>query len=385
MSYVADTYKRFNLEFIKGKGCFLYDKNGEKYLDLVGGIAVCSLGHSHDYFTEKLKEQINDIIHVSNLYKIPPQEELAEKICNITFAEKVFFCNSGAEANEAAIKLVRKYGYSINKSKTKIISCINSFHGRTTGAISITGQEKYRKNFGNLLPHVDFVEFNNIDSLKDKFDETVCGIFIEIIQGEGGINLIDKDFLNEIKLLCNKFNVLLVVDEVQTGVGRTGKYFAYEHFEVIPDLITIAKGLGGGVPIGALAGKKEIMDVLSPGSHASTFGGNYLASRAGLTVLEVIERENILKNVVDVGNYFYKNLLELKDKYSFIKKVKGLGLIIGVELDFPAINIVNSLIEENVLTVAAGENVLRFVPPLILTKHEVDIAIEKLDKVFKNR
>jgi acetylornithine/N-succinyldiaminopimelate aminotransferase len=300
-------------------------------------------------------------------------------------AESVFFCNSGAEANEAAIKLVRKYGYSINKSKTKIISCINSFHGRTTGAISITGQEKYRKNFGNLLPHVDFVEFNNIDSLKDKFDETVCGIFIEIIQGEGGINLIDKDFLNEIKLLCNKFNVLLVVDEVQTGVGRTGKYFAYEHFEVIPDLITIAKGLGGGVPIGALAGKKEIMDVLSPGSHASTFGGNYLASRAGLTVLEVIERENILKNVVDVGNYFYKNLLELKDKYSFIKKVKGLGLIIGVELDFPAINIVNSLIEENVLTVAAGENVLRFVPPLILTKHEVDIAIEKLDKVFKNR
>ncbi len=383
MNYIAETYKRFNLSFVKGEGCFLYTENGEKYLDLVGGIAVCALGHSHPEFCKILKKQIDNILHVSNLYNIPPQEELAERICNISFADKVFFCNSGAEANEAAIKLVRKYGQSINKSKQIILSCYNSFHGRTTGAISITGQEKYRKGFGDLLPYVEFVEFNNIDSLTEKFNENVAGFFIEIIQGEGGINVVNKEFLIKVRELCDKFNAVLVYDEVQTGVGRTGKYFAYEHFEIEPDVMCLAKALGGGIPIGALAGKEEFIKVLSPGTHASTFGGNYIATAAGCAVLDIIEKDNILNNVNINGKYFFENLKNLSENFSFIKRVKGLGLILGLEFDFNVSSIVGELINEKVLTIGAGENVLRFVPPLIIEKEEINIALDRLNKVLK--
>jgi predicted acetylornithine/succinylornithine family transaminase len=383
MTSIAETYKRFNLSFVKGKGCFLYSANNEKYLDLVGGIAVCVLGHGYPEFNKILKAQIDNILHVSNLYNIPPQEDLAKKICNISFADKVFFCNSGAEANEAAIKLVRKHGSSIKSSKQVILSCINSFHGRTTGALSITGQEKYRKDFGELLPYVDFVEFNNTKSLTEKFSENVAGFFIEIIQGEGGINVINREFLEKARELCNKFNAVLVYDEVQTGVGRTGKYFAYEHFNIEPDIMTLAKALGGGIPIGALAGKKEFMQILSAGTHASTFGGNYLASAAGCAVLDIIEKGKILNKVKSNGEYFFKNLENLSKEFPFIKRVKGLGLILGLELDFQAADVVNELIKEKVLTVTAGEKVLRFVPPLIITKEEIDMALKKLRKVFK--
>ena len=383
MNYIAETYKRFNLSFVKGEGCFLYTENGEKYLDLVGGIAVCALGHSHKKFSDILKKQIDNILHVSNLYKIPPQEELAERICNISFADKVFFCNSGAEANEAAIKLVRKYGQSINNAKQVILSCYNSFHGRTTGAISITGQEKYRKGFGDLLPYVEFVEFNNIDSLTEKFNENVAGFFIEIIQGEGGINVVNKEFLIKVRELCDKFNAVLVYDEVQTGVGRTGKYFAYEHFEIEPDVMCLAKALGGGIPIGALAGKEKFIKVLSPGTHASTFGGNYIATAAGCAVLDIIEKDNILNNVNINGKYFFENLKNLSENFSFIKRVKGLGLILGLEFDFNVSSIVGELINEKVLTIGAGENVLRFVPPLIIEKEEINIALDRLNKVLK--
>ncbi len=383
MSFVADTYKRFNLKFVKGEGCYLYTNSNEKYLDLVGGIAVCALGHSHPEFTTILKSQIDKILHVSNLYKIEPQEKLAEKICKVSFADKVFFCNSGAEANEAAIKLVRKRGISINKNKQIILSCVNSFHGRTTGAISITGQEKYRKDFGELLSYVEFVEFNNIESLDKKFNSNVAGIFIEIVQGEGGINVIDEIFLKKCRELCDKYNAVLVYDEVQTGIGRTGRYFAYEHFNIKPDVMALAKALGGGIPIGAIAGKEEFMQVLSPGSHASTFGGNYLASVAGCAVFDIIEKENLIEKVEKNGKYFYNRLKNLFENYSFIKKVKGLGLMLGIEFDFPVSEIINKLIEKNILTVGAGEKVLRFVPPLIIEKDDIDIAIDKMNLIFK--
>ena len=383
MNNIADTYRRFNLSFIRGEGCYLFDENNKRDLDLVAGIAVCALGHCHKEFSEIIKAQMDRLIHVSNLYKILPQEQLAKKICEISFAEKVFFCNSGAEANEAAIKLIRKFGTSINKSKIKILSCLNSFHGRTIGALSITGQEKYRKDFGEMLPYVDFVEFNNIKSLEDKFDENVAGFFLEVIQGEGGINTVDSEFLIKVRELCDKYNAILVFDEVQTGIGRTGKFFAYEHFNVIPDLMTLAKALGNGVPIGALAGKEKFMQILSPGSHASTFGGNYLSSVAGNAVIHIIEKDNILDNVKENGYYFFENFLKLKDKYNFIKKVKGKGLMLGIELTINSADIVNLLINENILTVPAGEKVLRFVPPLIIGKDDIDLAVDKLAHVFK--
>ncbi len=383
MSFVANTYNRFNLKFEYGKGCWLFTKEDKKYLDLVAGIAVCALGHNHKKFNSSIKAQIDKIIHVSNLYHIDPQEILAEKLCEKSFAEKVFFCNSGTEANEAAIKLVRKFGFEQSSEKIKILSFVNSFHGRTTGSISITGQEKYRKGFGKLLDNVEFVEFNNEIDLESKMDKNVAGVFVEIIQGEGGINLIDKNFLQKLRDMCNKFNAVLVFDEVQTGMGRTGKLFAYEHFNIEPDLITVAKALGNGIPIGALLGKEKFMEILSPGTHAATFGGNYLSTMAGIAVLDIFEQENIVENTRKTGVYFIDKLKSLQNKYQVIKKVKGLGLMIGMEVNCKAIDIINKLINENILTVAAGENVVRFVPPLIISKEEIDFACEKIEAVLK--
>ncbi len=383
MDAVANTYNRFDLSFIKGEGCYLFNAKGEKYLDLVAGIAVCALGHSHPEFTEKIKKQCSKLLHVSNLYNIPPQKELAKKIVEKTFADAVFFCNSGAEANEAAIKLVRKFGAKINKNKTKILSFLNSFHGRTTGALSITGQEKYRKGFGDLLPNVEFAEFNNIKNIAEKFNDSVCGVFVEPIQGEGGINIADKAFLKTLRELCDKFNAVLVFDEVQTGVGRTGKLYAYEHFGVTPDLLASAKALGNGIPIGALMGKKQFMDVLSPGTHASTFGGNYIATVAGIALLEIFEKHDILNNVLESGKYFLNKLKKLQKEFDTIKDVRGIGLMLGIEFDFSASVIVKKLTTKNILTVPAGEKVLRFVPPLIIKKQEIDIAVEALCAALK--
>ncbi len=382
MSGVANTYNRFDLSFIKGEGCYLFDKKGDKYLDLVAGIAVCALGHNHRKFTTAVTEQVSKVLHVSNLYKIPTQEKLAELLTKKTFADSVFFCNSGAEANEGAIKLMRKHGNKISKDKNIILSFINSFHGRTTGALSITGQEKYRKGFGELLPHVKFVKFNDKTDISEKFNENVCGIFVELIQGEGGVNVIEKDFLFKIRELCNRYNAVLAYDEVQTGVGRTGKFYAYEHFGIEPDILTSAKALGNGIPIGALMGKKQYMDILSPGTHASTFGGNYIATVAGIALMEIFEKENIPGNVSETGSYFMEKLEELKSGFSFIKDIRGIGLIIGIEFDFPVIKIVKKLMERKILTVPAGENVLRFVPPLIIGKKEIDIATETLRDVL---
>jgi len=375
---IANTYNRKDVKFVKGEGCFLYDENGEKYLDFVSGIAVCALGHSHKKFNEKIKLQIDNLIHTSNLYKIKPQEELAKRIVEKSFADEVFFCNSGAEANEGAIKLARKYGKSISNEKIKILAFENSFHGRTVGALSITGQEKYRKDFTPLLPEVYFAKFNDINDVKSKIDENFCAVFVELIQGEGGVNVIEKNFLKELRELCDELKILLVYDEVQTGIGRTGKLFCYEHFGIMPDVMTMAKALGNGVPIGAIAGKKEFMNYFTPGSHASTFGGNFLASVAGCIVLDIIYEENLLENAVKMSNY----LIEKLKQFSWIKKIKGIGLLIGIESEnMTSIELSNKLFERRILTVPAGEKVLRFLPPLIVGKEEIDMLIDTIREI----
>ena len=377
---IANTYSRKDIIFVKGEGCFLYDENGEKYLDFASGIAVCALGHSHKKFTEILKTQIDKILHISNLYRIKPQEELAKKIVKNSFADEVFFCNSGAEANEGAIKLARKFRKSISDKKTKILAFEDSFHGRTIGALSITGQEKYRKDFLPLLPDVEFAKFNDIDDVKNKLDNNFCAVFIELIQGEGGVNLAEKNFLMELREICNELKIMLVFDEVQTGIGRTGKLFCYEHYEIEPDVITLAKALGNGIPIGAVAGKKEFMKFFTPGSHASTFGGNFLASVAGCAVLDIIENENLLENVKKMSNYLIKELKSI-DR---INKIKGLGLLIGIEVEgISSFDLSQKLYERKILTVPAGDKVLRFLPPLIVTEKEIEILIKNLKEILR--
>ncbi len=372
---LANTYNRLDVKFVKGEGCFLFDENGDKFLDFTSGIAVCCLGHSHKKFNEAVKQQVDRLIHTSNLYRILPQEELAKKIVEKSFADEVFFCNSGAEANEGAIKLAKKFGKSISSNKIKILAFENSFHGRTVGALSITGQEKYRKDFLPLLPEVVFAKFNDIEDVKNKLNENFCAVFVELIQGEGGVNEINKDFLVELKKLCEKYKVMLVFDEVQTGIGRVGKLFCYEVYGVEPDVMILAKALGNGVPIGAVAGKKEFMKFFTPGSHASTFGGNFLASTAGCAVLDIIEKENLLENVEKMGKYLVENL----KKIPWIKKIKGIGLLIGIESkNINSIELSKKLFEKKILTVPAGENVLRLLPPLIVTEKEIDILISTL-------
>ncbi len=375
---LANTYNRKDISFIKGEGCYLFDEKGEKFLDFTSGIAVCVLGHSHKKFNNIVKSQIDKLIHTSNLYRIKPQEELAKKIVKNSFADEVFFCNSGAEANEGAIKLAKKFGKSISHTKTKILAFENSFHGRTTGALSITGQEKYRKDFIPLLPDVVFAKFNDIKDVKNKLDENFCAIFVELIQGEGGVNVIDKDFLTELRKICNELKIMLIYDEVQTGIGRTGKLFCYENFGIEPDIITIAKALGNGIPIGAVAGKKKYMKFFTPGSHASTFGGNFLASSAGCAVLDIIFEENLLENTIKMGNYLVEELQKIK----WIKKVKGMGLLIGIEPEnISAIELSEKLFNKKILTVPAGEKTLRFLPPLIVSEKEIDYLIETLNSL----
>ncbi len=383
MSNVANTYGRFNLSFDYGKGCWLYSQEKGKYLDMVAGIAVCCLGHSHEKFNNRLKTQIDKVLHVSNLYKIEPQEVLAKKLSEKSFADKVFFCNSGTEANEAAIKLTRKYGLEKSQNKKKIISCINSFHGRTTGSLSITGQEKHKKGFGELLPDIEFIEFNNTEQLRKAMNHDVAGVFAEVIQGEGGINKIDIDFLVELRNLCDKFDSALVFDEVQTGIGRTGKLFAYENFQIAPDLMTIAKGLGNGIPIGALLGREKFMQTFSPGTHAATFGGNYLSTTAGIAVLDIIEEENILQNVNICGDYFYNRLKTLQSLYPIIKEVKGKGLMLGIDVGSKQQEIIKKVIEKKLLVVGAGASVIRLVPPLIISKNEIDICCNIIEETLK--
>ena len=382
--FVMKTYNRFPVSFVKGEGCWLFDENGKKYLDMLAGIAVCNLGHCHPAVSEAICDQAKKLLHVSNLFHIEPQATLAELICKNSFGEKVFFCNSGAEANEGAIKLARRYGTEKDPEKYEIVAFKGSFHGRTMAAVSITGQGKYSQGFGPTLEGVKFAEFNNIDSVKKVVSKKTAGIIVEPIQGEGGVVPAEKEFLKALRDLADEVDAVLIFDEVQTGIGRTGKLFAYEHYGVEPDVMTLAKALGNGVPIGAIVAKGKAKDVLKPGLHASTFGGNLLATRAGIEVLKIVSNEDFLKEVEKKGEYLKKKLNELKEKYpNLIDYVRGKGLMIGMVCKVPCADIVKSCLKKGLIINCTAQNVLRFVPPLIIKEEEIDLGLSILEEVLK--
>ncbi len=390
---LMNTYSRFNITFKRGKGCWLWDKNGNKYLDAVSGIATCSLGHSNAALRRSLSKQLKKIQHVSNLYHIEEQTKLSEWLTENSCAEAAFFCNSGAEANEAAIKLIRKYGSKITNNKESIIlAAESSFHGRTFAALSATGQPKYHQGFEPLLSGFKFFKYNDFESVKNIFEEceksnqTIAGILIEPIQGEGGVIPGNKKFFKQLREICDQKNSLLIFDEVQSGVGRTGKMWGYENLEIEPDGFTLAKGLGGGHAIGALlVGKKANLFV--PGDHASTFGGNPFACTAALTILNEIKRMNLLHNVLKRSTQIEEGLDILAKEYSnVINGHRGIGLLQGIILNEEVIDakkITISAFDKGLLVVPAGKNVVRIVPPLIISKNEMNIILKKLSFIFK--
>ncbi|HOV13719.1 MAG TPA: aspartate aminotransferase family protein [Spirochaetota bacterium] len=385
--YILKTYNRFDLCFVSGKGVYLYSDTGKEYLDFASGIAVSSLGHSNKAMVDAINKQAKQLIHTSNLYYNLPQLELAKKLVEKSVFQKVFFCNSGAEANEGAIKLARKFGKANGgEKKYQIITMKNSFHGRTITTLSATGQTKYQKGFEPMTEGFTYVELNNIKELREKFNENVCAVIIEPVQGEGGINPATNNFIKETRALCDKYNALLIYDEIQTGIGRTGKLFGYEHFlPVEPDIVTLAKGLGGGLPIGAFLLKEKLKSFLTPGEHASTFGGNLLTTTAAKVVLEQIEKKKLLSKVKRNGDYFKRSIKKLKTTHKSIIDVRGLGYLLGIQIDFPARDMINSLISKNIVAIPAGENVVRLMPPLIAEKKHFDIVINAIDQILTER
>ncbi len=380
---IAKTYKRFPLVIEKGKGCTIWDTEGRSYIDFVAGIAVCNLGHTHKAVSNALAKQANTLFHVSNLYYTVPQVELALWLTENSFADRVFFCNSGAEANEAAIKLARKYFKERGESERyRIISMEKSFHGRTMATLSATGQDKIKKGFEPVLEGFDYVPFNDIEALNKEIGPHTCAVLIEPIQGEGGVRCSDPEYLKAVRELCNKTESLLIFDEIQTGIGRTGKLFAYEHFGVEPDIMTLAKALGNGLPIGGMLAKEHVSDAFSPGSHASTFGGTPVITAAALEVVKVLVEGKIIDYCLEIGTYFKERLIWLKKRHETIEDVRGLGLLLGAKLKIQGEPIVNSCLEKGFLINCIQENILRFVPPLIIEKVEIDALIACLDELL---
>ena len=381
--YVMGTYKRFPLVLTRGAGMAVWDCEGRQYLDFIGGIAVCSLGHSHPKVVEAIQNQAATLTHVSNLYHIPPQIELARLLVDNSFADKVFFCNSGAEANEGAIKLARKYGCDVLGGKYEIITMENSFHGRTLATITATGQEKFRKGFEPLPDGFVYVPYNNLEAIERTVNAKTCAIMLEPIQAEGGVRVPDDHYLQGIRKICNERNLLMILDEVQVGMGRTGKLFAYEHEGVAPDIMSLAKALGNGFPVGAMLATDRVASAFAPGNHASTFGGNPLAMAAGKAAFEVLTQEGVIDHGARVGRYMMERLEELKSRHNCMREVRGRGLIIGVEMDREVAETVNRCIHAGVLIGSAGTHVLRFLPPLIVEEHHVDQLITTLDGVLE--
>lgn len=373
---IMNTYKRFPLVLEKGEGMYVYDENGKKYLDFVAGIAVNSLGHGHERLCRVIEEQAKSMIHCSNLYWTRPQVELACKLVENSCFDKVFFCNSGAEAVECALKLSRKY--SKKKDKKEIITMLNSFHGRTYGAITATGQEHYREGLDPVLPGISYVTFNDYDALESAVSDNTCAVIIEPIQGEGGIRPADKAYLQKVREICDKKDILLIFDEVQCGFGRTGFLFAYEYYGVCPDAVAIAKGTAGGVPIGVLLATQRLADSFKPGDHASTFGGNPLATAAANCVIDEL-MGGLLKNVREMGEYLTERLRCLQEKHGQITDVRGVGLMQGIELSEDVAPIINRCLDKGLLLVNSGTRVIRFVPPYIVAKEHIDEAIGILD------
>ncbi|WP_026675430.1 acetylornithine transaminase [Alkalihalobacterium bogoriense] len=377
MSAIFPTYARWEIEVESGKGTTLKATDGTEYLDFTSGIAVCNLGHCHEAVVEAVKEQAEKLWHVSNLFHIPLQEEVAETLVQHSDGQYVFFCNSGAEANEAAIKLARKY-----TGKTKILTFAQSFHGRTFGSMSATGQAKIHDGFGPLLHEFQYLRYNDIQSVKDAIDDNVAAIMLEVIQGEGGVNIGDHAFIQEVEALCQEHEALLIIDEVQTGIGRTGKPFAYQHYGISPDIVTVAKGLGNGFPVGAMIGKEKLIEAFSPGSHGSTFGGNPLAMAAAKATLTTIFTEDFLNNVTTNGEYFMQQLTTIFKDSSLVKEVRGKGLMVGIECTENVTEILKKLREQQILVLNAGPNVIRLLPPLTVTKEEIDFVIEKMKENY---
>ncbi|MCM3731293.1 acetylornithine transaminase [Fictibacillus nanhaiensis] len=377
MSALFPTYKRKEFQLQKGSGTYVYDENNKRYLDFTSGIAVTSLGHCHPEVVSALKEQSEKIWHTSNLFKIEQQEILAETLVKETPLDLVFFCNSGAEANEAAIKLAKKY-----TGKNKIITFKDSFHGRTFGSMSATGQQKIKDGYGPLVPEFVHSPWNESEQLKKNMDDQTAAVMLEIFQGEGGVRMGDDSFYNEIQKLCDEHEILLIIDEVQTGIGRTGKRYAYEHFGLHPDIITLAKGLGNGFPIGAMLGKEKLRDAFGPGSHGTTFGGSPLACAVSQSVLNVIFQENFLKDVERKGNDFKDMLIESLQSCSLVKEIRGKGLLIGIECERPVGSLIEKLEEQGLLTVPAGENVIRLLPPLTVSSEELNAAAGIVKQLF---
>lgn len=378
--YILPTYTKIPLIFVKGKGSRLWDINSRVYLDFFPGWGVGNLGHCHPKVMAAVRDQLSKLIFIPNNYYHIPQAKLAKEIIYWTYPGKVFFSNSGAEANEGAIKLSRKFGRG---ERFEIITFDNSFHGRTLATLTATGQKKYQEGFAPLPEGFKTVKFNDIAEVKKAVSERTVGIMLELIQGEGGINVADKQFVLELRKLCTEKNILLIIDEVQTGVGRTGKLFCYQHYGITPDILTLAKALGGGFPIGVMVVKEEISEVLPRGSHASTFGGGPVICKAALAVLGAIQKEKLLNNAARMGEYLFSRLEAMKAKYPVIKEARGLGLMCGLELDREGKAIVEKCIEEGLLINCTHDKVLRLMPALNIGKKEIDKALAILDKALK--
>ncbi|MBW2088451.1 MAG: acetylornithine transaminase [Deltaproteobacteria bacterium] len=380
---IAKTYKRFPIVVAKGEGCKLWDTDGKKYTDFVAGIAVCNLGHAHPGVSKALFMQANTLFHVSNLYYTIPQVELASRLVENSFADRVFFCNSGAEANEAAIKLARKYFKEKGESRRyRILSMEHSFHGRTMATLSATGQDKIKQGFEPVLEGFDYVPFNEISTLRKKIGPSTCAVLVEPIQGEGGVRCPDPEYLKAVRQTCDETGTLLIFDEIQTGMGRTGKLFAYEHFGIAPDIMTLAKALANGLPIGAMLAREEVADAFGPGSHASTFGGTPVVTAASLEVVRVLLEENIIDHCKKIGTYFKERLEWLKNRHELIEDVRGMGLLLGMKLKIEGDQIVASCMEKGFLINCIQGNILRFIPPLIIEKEEIDALVACLDEIL---
>ncbi|MBE0536792.1 MAG: aspartate aminotransferase family protein [Phycisphaerae bacterium] len=377
--YVVANYKRLPRAIVKGEGNYLYDAEGNKILDMFPGWAVSGIGHCHPMVVEAIRKQAGELLHIDNTFYIPQQGQLAKMLSQRAFGGKCFFCNSGAEANEAALKLARRF---TPREKYKFITAEGSFHGRTFATVTATAQPKYHEGFLPMLPGFEYVPFNDVDALQAAFTDEVAGVMIEPIQGEGGINMATEEYMQTIRHLCDANGAVMILDEVQTGLGRTGKWFGYQHYDVQPDVITMAKALGGGVAIGAMMTTEHMAACLVPGTHASTFGGNPLACAAGIAVLEAIKADDLLANAAAMGKYAVERLTALKDKYPVITQIRGTGLMIGIQLNAPGAGIVDNCLEKGLRINCTQGNVLRFMPSMTVTPEQIDEAMTILDSAL---
>ncbi|WP_407270239.1 acetylornithine transaminase [Radiobacillus sp. PE A8.2] len=380
---VMQTYNRFPVTLVKGKGSYVWDDTGNKYLDYTSGIATCNLGHVNEQIKSKVSDQLDNLWHCSNLYHIPTQEKLASLLVENTCTDQVFFCNSGAEANEAAIKIARKYAHDVKGTDAyEVVTFKNSFHGRTLATLAATGQEKIQQGFAPMTPGFRYLPYNDIDALDQLASINTCAVLLELVQGEGGVVPADPAWLKKLAAICEQQDLLLMVDEIQTGMGRTGTLFAYQQYEIEPDVITVAKGLGNGIPIGAMLAKQKAADAFTAGSHGSTFGGNPIATTAGLATMEYLLGSDTLQQSDQLAKYLVTELQALVEKYDQVEAIRGKGMLIGIVVKGNAIDYVTKAREHNLLILVAGPNVVRVLPPLTTTKEEIDIFLSVMDQVF---